>query len=57
MQFVPTHLRALARGHFLSLPVDGNCNDFSVGIEFEGADDVPYEMAQYGSGQSVCSGC
>lgn len=23
------------------------CNDFSVGIELEGADDVPYERAQY----------
>jgi N-acetyl-anhydromuramoyl-L-alanine amidase len=23
------------------------CNDFSIGIEFEGADDVPYEAAQY----------
>lgn len=25
------------------------CNDFSVGIELEGADDVPYEPAQYES--------
>lgn len=24
------------------------CNDFSVGIELEGADDVPYTPAQYG---------
>jgi len=23
------------------------CNDFSVGIELEGSDDVPYEQAQY----------
>jgi AmpD protein len=23
------------------------CNDFSIGIECEGADDVPYELAQY----------
>jgi AmpD protein len=23
------------------------CNDFSVGIELEGADDIPYEGAQY----------
>jgi AmpD protein len=23
------------------------CNDFSIGIELEGADDVPYESAQY----------
>jgi len=25
------------------------CNDFSVGIELEGTDDVPYEPAQYAS--------
>jgi AmpD protein len=25
------------------------CNDFSVGIELEGSDDVPYEAAQYES--------
>lgn len=25
------------------------CNDFSIGIELEGADDVPYESAQYDS--------
>ncbi|MET0378972.1 MAG: 1,6-anhydro-N-acetylmuramyl-L-alanine amidase AmpD, partial [Spongiibacteraceae bacterium] len=24
-----------------------NCNDFSVGIELEGTDDLPYEPAQY----------
>ena len=23
------------------------CNDFSIGIELEGADNVPYEVAQY----------
>ncbi|SES99027.1 1,6-anhydro-N-acetylmuramyl-L-alanine amidase AmpD [Thalassotalea agarivorans] len=25
------------------------CNDFSIGIELEGADDIPYEQAQYQS--------
>jgi N-acetyl-anhydromuramoyl-L-alanine amidase len=25
------------------------CNDFSIGIELEGTDDVPYEAAQYAS--------
>lgn len=25
----------------------GNCNDFSIGIELEGTDDLPYEPAQY----------
>src|SRR5690606_20105001 len=29
------------------------CNDFSVGIELEGADDVPYEGAQYATLASV----
>lgn len=24
-----------------------NCNDFAIGIELEGADDIPYEQAQY----------
>ncbi|OZG72499.1 N-acetylmuramoyl-L-alanine amidase [Hahella sp. CCB-MM4] len=24
-----------------------NCNDFSIGIELEGADDIPYEQVQY----------
>ena len=24
-----------------------NCNDFSIGIELEGADDIPYTMQQY----------
>ncbi|EKF74243.1 N-acetyl-anhydromuranmyl-L-alanine amidase [Alcanivorax hongdengensis A-11-3] len=26
-----------------------NCNDFSLGIELEGADDIPYEPPQYGT--------
>lgn len=26
-----------------------NCNDFSIGIELEGTDDLPYEDAQYDS--------
>src|SRR5690606_7589938 len=25
------------------------CNDFSIGIELEGADEIPYETAQYAS--------
>lgn len=32
-----------------------NCNDFSVGIELEGADDVPYTDAQYNSLCTVAS--
>ena len=29
------------------------CNDYSIGIEFEGADDVPYEAAQYRIGERL----
>lgn len=31
-----------------------NCNDFAVGIELEGTDDVPYEAAQYAVLVDVC---
>lgn len=46
VQFVPFHARAWHAGqsswrHRLA------CNDFSIGIELEGADDVPYEGVQY----------
>jgi N-acetyl-anhydromuramoyl-L-alanine amidase len=46
VQFVPFHARAWHAGasawrHRVA------CNDFSVGIELEGADEVPYEPAQY----------
>jgi len=30
------------------------CNDFSVGIELEGADDIPYESAQYEALSRLC---
>jgi AmpD protein len=34
------------------------CNDFSIGIELEGADNLPYEAAQYGSlGKIVAALC
>lgn len=29
------------------------CNDYSIGIEFEGTDDTPYERAQYLSAQAL----
>jgi AmpD protein len=29
------------------------CNDFSVGVELEGADDVPYAAAQYRAGTKL----
>ncbi|MFM8454584.1 MAG: 1,6-anhydro-N-acetylmuramyl-L-alanine amidase AmpD [Gammaproteobacteria bacterium] len=45
-QFVPTHLRAWHAGKSL---FEGrkNCNDFSLGIELEGADMIPYSEEQY----------
>lgn len=46
VQFVPFHCRAWHAGasvwrHRLA------CNDYSIGIEVEGADDIPYEPCQY----------
>jgi AmpD protein len=46
VQFVPFHARAWHAGesawqHRVA------CNDFSIGIELEGCDDVPYEAVQY----------
>lgn len=45
-QFVPFHRRAWHAGDSC---YEGRnaCNDFSIGIELEGADDVPYEDRQY----------
>jgi len=46
VQFVPFDLRAWHAGQseFKGL---SNCNDFSIGIELEGTDDIPYEKIQY----------
>ncbi len=46
IQFVPFHKRAWHAGNsaFNGRP---NCNDFSIGIELEGADDIKYEAQQY----------
>ncbi|MDR2215368.1 MAG: 1,6-anhydro-N-acetylmuramyl-L-alanine amidase AmpD [Nevskiaceae bacterium] len=46
VQFVPFHLRAWHAGQSVW---EGRsaCNDFSIGIELEGADDVRYESVQY----------
>ncbi|MCY4472803.1 MAG: 1,6-anhydro-N-acetylmuramyl-L-alanine amidase AmpD [Kistimonas sp.] len=45
-QFVPFHKRAWHAGvsHWQGRP---GCNDFSIGIELEGTDDLPYEPVQY----------
>jgi AmpD protein len=46
VQFVPFQLRAWHAG-VSEYEGRSACNDFSIGIEMEGADDVPYEAAQY----------
>ncbi len=46
LQFVPFHERAWHAGQSQFLG-RANCNDFSIGIELEGTDDSPYEVAQY----------
>ena len=46
LQFVPFHQRAWHAGKS-SWRGRERCNDFSIGIELEGADDVPYEVVQY----------
>ena len=46
MQFVPFHKRAWHAG-VSEFNGRERCNDFSIGIELEGADHVAYETAQY----------
>jgi len=46
LQFVPFHKRAWHAGAS-SFQGREACNDFSVGVELEGTDDVAYEPAQY----------
>lgn len=45
-QFVPFHLRAWHAGQSNFLGRE-NCNNYSIGIELEGTDDIPYTQAQY----------
>lgn len=45
-QYVPFHQRAWHAGASSYLGRE-RCNDFSIGIELEGADETPYEPAQY----------
>lgn len=45
LQFVPFHQRAWHAG-VSSFEGRNACNDFSVGIELEGVDDLPYEPVQ-----------
>ena len=46
IQYVPFHKRAWHAGRSRYRGREG-CNDFSIGIELEGADDVAYEDRQY----------
>jgi AmpD protein len=46
VQFVPLHLRAWHAG-VSSFEGRERCNDFSIGIELEGTDSVPYTAKQY----------
>jgi N-acetyl-anhydromuramoyl-L-alanine amidase len=48
VQFVPTDKRAWHAG-VSSWRGQERCNDFSIGIELEGADDVPFSEHQYES--------
>lgn len=46
VQFVPCRLRAWHAGASTWRGVEC-CNDFSIGIELEGCDDLPFESQQY----------
>jgi N-acetyl-anhydromuramoyl-L-alanine amidase len=46
VQYVPTDKRAWHAG-VSSWKGREKCNDFSIGVELEGADDVPYGPSQY----------
>ncbi len=46
VQYVPTELRAWHAGASQWMGRE-KCNDFSIGIELEGADDVPFAEPQY----------
>lgn len=46
IQYVPLNLRAWHAGHS-TFQGRERCNDFSIGIELEGTDDLPYTDAQY----------
>jgi len=52
VQYVPFHLRAWHAGVSCYQGREG-CNDFSIGIELEGTDVLPYTDKQYQSLQAV----
>jgi len=53
VQFVPLGRRAWHAGRSCHEGREG-CNDFSVGIELEGTDELPYEPVQYQVLAAVC---
>ena len=53
VQFVPLERRAWHAGRSCHEGREG-CNDFSVGIELEGTDELPYEPVQYRVLAAVC---
>ena len=53
-QYVPFHARAWHAGRS-SYEGRSECNDFSIGIELEGTDSVPYADAQYPVLQALVS--
>ncbi|MGV8834620.1 1,6-anhydro-N-acetylmuramyl-L-alanine amidase AmpD [Cellvibrio sp.] len=52
IQFVPFDARAWHAGSSSFANV-ADCNNYSIGIELEGADDIPYSDAQYRSLEKV----
>ena len=48
VQFVPFNKKAWHAG-VSSFQGVGRCNDYSIGVELEGADHIPYTQAQYQS--------
>lgn len=46
IQFVPFHFRAWHAG-VSQFQGKENCNDYSIGVELEGTDEIPYAAAQY----------
>jgi len=52
IQFVPFNKRAWHAGES-SFNGQNNCNDFSIGIELEGTDNLDYEAVQYQSLNTV----
>ncbi|MCU4677611.1 1,6-anhydro-N-acetylmuramyl-L-alanine amidase AmpD [Catenovulum sp. 2E275] len=53
IQYVPFDKRAWHAGVSSFEGVE-NCNDYSIGIELEGADDIVYETIQYQTLAAVC---